>query len=129
LQYTGASAAVIASALADLVLVVHLAFIAFVVAGAGLLWRWPRLVWLHLPAALWGAGVEFSGTVCPLTPLENHLRALAGESGYAGGFVEHYLVALIYPQGLTRTWQWALGAGVLVLNVVLYALWLRSRRR
>jgi hypothetical protein len=120
---------VVASALADLVLVLHLAFIAFAVAGAVLLWRWPRLVWLHLPAALWGAFVESSGTICPLTPLENHFRALAGESGYAGGFVEHYLVALIYPQGLTRAWQWVLGAGVLVLNVVLYALWLRSRRR
>lgn len=117
-----------ASWLADAVVLVHLLFIAFVVAGAALLWRWPRLVWLHLPAAAWGAFVEFSGAICPLTPLENRLRALAGEAGYAQGFVEHYLLAL-YPQALTREVQLALGGAVLLLNLLLYALWLRSRRR
>jgi hypothetical protein len=119
----------LASVLADAVVLVHGLFIAFVVAGAALLWRWPRLVWLHLPAVLWGAYAEFSGAICPLTPLENRLRALAGEAGYAQGFVEHYLLALIYPQALTREVQLALGAAVLLLNLVLYALWLRSRRR
>jgi hypothetical protein len=118
----------LASWLADAVLVLHLLFIAFVVAGAALLWRWPRLAWLHLPAALWGAYAELSGTICPLTPLENRLRALAGEAGYAQGFVEHYLLALIYPAALTREVQLALGGAVLLLNLLLYALWLRSRR-
>jgi hypothetical protein len=118
----------LASWLADAVLVLHLLFIAFVVAGAALLWRWPRLAWLHLPAALWGAYAELSGTICPLTPLENRLRALAGEAGYAQGFIEHYLLALIYPAALTREVQFALGGAVLLLNLLLYALWLRSRR-
>lgn len=118
----------IASILADAVLVVHLAFIVFVVAGAALLWRWPRLAWLHVPAALWGAFAAASGTVCPLTPLENHLRSVAGEQGYAGGFVEHYLLPIIYPGALTPPVQWALGGAVIALNAVLYALWLRSRK-
>ena len=113
---------------ADAVVVLHAAFIAFVVAGAALLPRWPRLAWLHLPAAAWGAWIEFSGGVCPLTPLENRLRALAGGRGYAGGFVEHYLLPLIYPAGLTREAQFVLGAGVVVVNVALYARWIRSRQ-
>jgi hypothetical protein len=116
-----------ASLLADAVVALHLAFIVFVVGGALLLWRWPGLVWLHVPALLWGAFAELSGTVCPLTPLENRLRALAGEQGFRGGFVEHYLLPLIYPQALTRETQVLLGAGVLALNGVLYALWLRRR--
>ena len=118
----------LAAVLADAVVLVHGLFIAFVVAGAALLWRWPRLVWLHLPAVLWGAYAEFSGAICPLTPLENRLRALAGEAGYAQGFIEHYLLALIYPAALTREVQFALGGAVLLLNLLLYALWLRSRR-
>jgi hypothetical protein len=117
-----------ASLLADAVVALHLAFIVFVVAGAALLWRWPVLVWMHAPAALWAAFVELSGTVCPLTPLENRLRALAGEQGYRDGFVEHYLLPILYPQALTREMQWALGAAVLLINGVLYALWLRRRR-
>jgi hypothetical protein len=108
---------------------VHGLFIAFVVAGAALLWRWPRLVWLHLPAVLWGAYAEFSGAICPLTPLENRLRALAGEAGYAQGFVEHYLLPLIYPQALTHEVQLVLGTAVVAVNALLYALWLRPRRR
>jgi hypothetical protein len=119
----------LASALAGLVLLLHLAFVAFVVAGAALVWRWPRLAWLHLPAAAWGAFVEFSGTICPLTPLENHLRALAGRPGYGEGFVEHYLVPLVYPQALTRELQFALGGVVVALNALLYALLWRRRRR
>ena len=119
----------LASWLAGAVLVLHLLFIAFVVAGAALLWRWPRLAWLHVPAVLWGAYAELSGTICPLTPLENRLRALAGEAGYAQGFIEHYLLPLIYPAALTREVQLALGAAVVAVHVLLYALWLRSRGR
>ena len=117
------------SALADGVVLLHLAFIVFVVAGAALLFRWPRLVWLHLPALLWGAYAEFSGALCPLTPLENHLRALAGDAGYRGGFVEHYLIPLIYPAALTREWQTLLGLAVVAINAALYAGWIASRRR
>jgi hypothetical protein len=116
-----------ASVAADAVVVLHLLSILFVAFGAALLWRWPRVVWLHVPAMLWGVFAEWSGTVCPLTPLENRLRAIAGEDGYAGGFVDHYLLPLIYPAALTREIQWAIGAGVLVVNVVLYALWWRRR--
>ena len=118
-----------ASLAADAVLLLHGLFIAFVIAGAALLWRWPRVAWLHLPAALWGAYAELSGTLCPLTPLENSLRRLAGERGYDSGFIEHYLLPLIYPEGLTRETQWWLGAGVVLLNGLLYGLWAWSRHR
>ena len=115
--------------LADAVVLLHLLFIAFALAGGALvLWR-PRIAWLHLPAVAWAAYVEFSATICPLTPLENALRRSAGEAGYGGGFIEHYLMALIYPEGLTRPVQIALGLGVLLFNVVLYAWLLLSRRR
>src|SRR5690554_6401835 len=93
------------SSLAVFILIVHGAFIAFVVLG-GLLVLWkPRLMWLHLPALAWGATVVTMGWVCPLTPLENHFRSLAGQQGYDGGYIEHYLIALIYPEGLTRLLQ------------------------
>jgi hypothetical protein len=108
--------------LADVVLVLHLGFVLFVVAGAFLILRWPRMAWVQPPAALWGVLVEWSGWVCPLTPLENRLRAQGGAAGYAGGFVEHYLVPLLYPASLTRTVQLLLGATVLVVNVIAYAL-------
>jgi len=117
--------------LADAVLILHFAFIAFVVLGGLLVLRWPRLAWFHLPAAAWGAGIAFIGGICPLTPLENHLRALGGESGYSGGFIHHYLTSLIYPSGLTRTVQIALGVFVIVVNVAAYAvlLWRTKRGR
>ena len=108
--------------LAGVVLVLHLGFVLFVVAGAFLILRWPRIAWVQLPAALWGVLVEWSGWVCPLTPLENWLRAQGGAAGYRGGFVEHYLVPVLYPASLTRTVQVLLGATVLVLNVIGYAL-------
>jgi hypothetical protein len=114
---------------ADAVVLLHLAFIVFVVAGAVLLFRWPRVAWLHVPALLWGAYAEFSGALCPLTPLENRLRALAGDAGYSGGFVEHYLIPLIYPEALTREWQMLLGVVVVAINATLYALWIAWRRR
>jgi len=114
--------------LADLVLIVHAGFVAFVVLGALLALRWPRIAWVHVPVVLWGAGIEFLGGICPLTPLENHWRRLAGELGYPGGFVEHYLLSTLYPDGLTRQVQLALGALVLLINVVIYA-WMFLQRR
>ena len=114
--------------LADLVLLAHAGFVAFVVLGGLLVLRWPRLAWLHLPAVAWGVGIEFTGTICPLTPLENHLRALAHQQGYAGGFVEHYVFGLLYPEGLTRSVQLALGVLVVVINALMYAIvWRRHR--
>ena len=114
--------------LADAVLIGHLAFVLFVVVGGALVLRWPRLAWLHLPAAAWGVAIEFGGWICPLTPLENHLRQLAGQAAYEGDFIAHYLLAVLYPQGLTREIQWLLGSAVLVINAVVYAIWLRHRR-
>jgi hypothetical protein len=119
---------VIYSTLANVVLALHLGFVLFAVLGGLLVLRRPRIAWLHVPAAAWGAAIEFAGGICPLTPLENRLRALAGEQGYGGGFVEHYLLAWLYPEGLTRDVQFALGAGVLAINAVLYA-WLLGRHR
>ena len=114
--------------LADLVLVVHLAFVVFVVVGGLFALRWPRAAWIHLPAAAWGALIEFAGWVCPLTPLENRLRALAGRAGYAGGFIEHYVVPILYPGALTREIQIGLGVAVVLLNAAVYAVVLRRHR-
>lgn len=102
------------------VLLLHLAFVLFVVFGALLLARWPRLAWLHLPAAAWGFFIELSGRICPLTTLENLLRMRAGLGGYGESFVEHYLLRLIYPGSLTREVQLALAVGVAAINLVLY---------
>ncbi len=112
--------------LADLVVTLHLLFVAFVVLGGLLALRWRRVVWLHLPAAVWGALIEFAGWVCPLTPLEKWLRGLAGEAGYRGGFIEHYMLPVLYPAGLTRGVQLVLGAFVVGVNVAVY--WLVFRR-
>ena len=106
--------------LADLVLVAHLAFLLFVVLGGLLLFRWPRLAWVHAPCALWGMLAEYAGIICPLTPLENALRHRGGETGFAGGFIEHYLTAAVYPAGLTRGVQVALGTFALAVNVFVY---------
>jgi len=115
---------------ADAVLAAHLAFVLFVVCGGLLVLRTPRLAWLHLPAVAWGAFVELSGSICPLTPLEVTLRRGAGEAGYGGDFIEHYLAALIYPAGLTRELQMALGAAALLLNLIVYfVLWRRRSIR
>lgn len=108
--------------LADALVTVHAAFVLFVVAGGVAVIRWQHLAWLHAPAAAWGALVEFSGWVCPLTPLENAWRARAGEAGYSGGFVEHYVLRALYPAGLTRANQLVLGACVLIVNAAAYAL-------
>lgn len=115
---------------ADLLALAHLAFILFVCLGGLLAISRPRCAWLHVPAALWGIVVEFSGWVCPLTPLEWRLRELAGEAGYRGGFIEHCLIPLIYPPGLTMAVQWALGSLVVAANGILYGMaWRRRRRR
>jgi len=106
--------------MADLVLVAHLAFVAFVALGGFLVWRWRRLAWIHVPVALWGAVIVIVGFTCPLTPLENWLRKLGGKAGYQGGFIEHYVTAVVYPAGLTREAQLALGTAVLALNLVVY---------
>ena len=114
--------------LADSLVLIHLGFVLFVVLGGLLVLRWPRLAWLHLPAAAWGAWIEVSGWICPLTPLENHLRRLAGEAGYRGGFIEHYLLHVLYPEGLTRQDQLVLSAIVVAVNLVAYGLLLWRRR-
>ncbi len=113
---------------ADLLVVAHLAFIGFVLLGGLLALRWRWVPWVNLPAAVWGATVEFTGWICPLTPLENRLRAAAGESGYDSGFIEHYLLPLLYPAGLTPAIQLWLGGLVIAVNVAVYTVvWLRSR--
>jgi Protein of Unknown function (DUF2784) len=115
--------------LASLLLTIHLAFVLFVVLGGLLVLKWPRVAWAHLPAATWGVLIEYSGWICPLTPLENWLRARGGESGYAGGFVEHYLLRTLYPEGLTRRDQLVLGTLVLAINVAAYAAVVARKRR
>ena len=119
----------IAGLAADALVIVHLAFVAFVVAGGFLAIRRPRLAWLHVPAALWGAWVEFTASICPLTPLENAFRRRAGETGYEGGFIEHYLTPILYPEGLTAVQQRWIGGLVVAVNVAAYALAIRSARR
>lgn len=114
--------------LADALVLLHFAFVCFVVGGGLLVLRWPRLAWVHLPAAAWGVLIEFVGFVCPLTPLEVWLRHRGGQAGYTGGFVDHYVVAVLYPAGLTRSVQLVLGLLVLALNAAVYwHLW-RHRR-
>lgn len=110
---------------ADLTVVLHLAFILLVVLGGLFVLRWPKAALVHLPTAAWGAWIEITGGVCPLTTLENRLRILAGQEGYAGGFIDHYLVPVIYPPGLTRTHQLWIAGGVVLLNLVVYGLVLR----
>jgi hypothetical protein len=117
--------------LADFVVIVHGAFVVFVVLGGLLVLRNIRWAWVHLPAAIWGAWVEFAGQICPLTPLENHLRHLAGERGYTGGFIEHYIIPLMYPAGLTRETQLVLGYVLVAINLGAYgvAVWRMYRAR
>lgn len=105
---------------ADGVLLIHLAFVIFVVAGGLLVLRWRRIMWLHVPAVMWGAAIEFGGWICPLTPLENEIRQRGGGAGYQGDFVEQYLLPVLYPADLTRTLQMLLGSLVLVVNVAIY---------
>ena len=119
----------VATILADVLVLLHLLFVVFVMTGGFLLVRWPRLLWLHLPAAAWGAFIEFSGGICPLTPLENSLRVLGGGSAYSGDFVERYLLPLLYPAQLTPALQQVLGALVVGVNLLAYALAYRAWQR
>lgn len=111
---------------ANLIVLLHFGFVCFVVGGGVLVLRWRRLAWLHIPAALWGAMIEYKGGLCPLTPLEQSLRQAGGEAGYAGGFVEHYILPVLYPDYLTRDVQFVLGTLVVVINVSVYG-WLVAR--
>jgi hypothetical protein len=110
---------------ADFVLVVHLLFIGFVVFGSFLAWRWPRLIWVQLPAMIYGALVELVGFACPLTGLQNYLLRRGGQAGYRGGFISHYLIQIIYPPGLTRSIQIGLGLFVVAVAVIGYGGYLR----
>jgi hypothetical protein len=115
--------------LADLVVVVHSAFVLFVVFGGLLVLHRPRVMYLHLPAVAWGAFIEFAGAICPLTPLENLLRQRAGLAGYQGGFIEHYVLPVLYPAGLTRKVQLVLGAFVITSNLIIYGIVIARARR
>ena len=111
---------------AEAVVAVHFAFVLFVAFGALLALKWRRILWIQIPAAIWGAAIELTGGTCPLTPLENYLRYRGGEAGYSGGFLEHHLIPLLYPPGLTRPVQFLLAAVVVVLNGLIY--WYVLRR-
>ncbi len=114
--------------LADIVVVAHMAFVIFVVVGGlAVYWR-PWVLWVHIPAVLWGVSIEWAGAVCPLTLVENWLRNQAGEAGYAGDFIQQYLLPTLYPAGLTREIQIVLGAAALGINIgVYFSLWRRRR--
>ncbi len=111
--------------LADAVVLAHTLFVAFVVLGGFLAWRWRWVAWLHVPAAVWGVAIEYRGWICPLTPLENAFRTRAGLEGYRGGFVEHYVLPVLYPAGLTPSRQIALGSFALAVNLLAYAVLVR----
>jgi hypothetical protein len=114
---------------ADFIVFLHFLFILFVVFGGLLLFKWKWAAWLHVPAAVWGALIEFVGWVCPLTPLENKLRLAGGDEPYSVSFIEQYIAPLVYPSGLTRDIQVELGIGVVVINVVIYAVFFLKRSR
>jgi hypothetical protein len=113
---------------ADAVLLLHLGFVLFVVLGGLLVLRWPRVAWLHLPAATWGVLVEYTGWICPLTPLENSFRTLGGQTTYSGSFIQHYIQPVLYPAGLTRATQVVLGSLLLILNLAAYGVVISRKR-
>jgi hypothetical protein len=114
--------------LADLIVAVHALFVLFVAVGGLLALRWPRVAWVHIPAALWGAFIELTGRICPLTPLENRIRDEAGQAGYQGDFIAHYVLPVIYPAGLTYKAQLTLGVLVIAANIAIYSIvWRRTR--
>ena len=115
--------------LADVTVVLHLAFVLFVVLGGLLVLRYPRAAWVHIPAAVWGAWIEFAGWICPLTPLENWLRERGGDVGYSSSFVERYIIPTLYPAVLSQRLQWILGGVVIVVNAAIYVIVYRRRRR
>jgi hypothetical protein len=112
--------------LADLIVFIHFSFILFVIFGGFLVLKWRKLIWFHLPAAAWGALIEFAGWICPLTTLENRLRSVSG-GGYASSFIERYIIPVIYPPALTREIQVALGLAVILLNLFVYRKLVRKR--
>jgi hypothetical protein len=114
---------------ADTVIAIHVGFVLFVVIGGLLVLRWPWMVWLHVPAAVWGVFIEYAGWVCPLTPLENYLRERGGVTTYSGDFIEHYVFQLLYPAQLTRGMQMFLGSVALAVNACIYWRLFRTRRR
>ena len=114
---------------ADGVVLLHLAYIVFVAIGGLLVLRWPKLAWVHLPAAAWGVLVELTGWICPLTPLENRLRVATGGAEYSGGFIDRYIMPIVYPPGLTPSLQIGLGCAVIALNLMVYGLIFRYRQR
>ncbi len=115
---------------AEFVLLTHFSFVVFVVVGGFVALRWPKLIYVHVPAAVWGAWIEFAGWICPLTPLENSLRRMAGDAGYEGGFIEHYLLGVLYPRGLTTQVQVILGITVIAVNILAYGLyWKRHHQQ
>lgn len=113
---------------ADFILLLHFSFIAFVVAGGLLVFKWRRLIWLHIPAVIWGALIVISGWICPLTPVENMLRQAGGAANYSGSFIERYLIPVIYPSALSRTMFIAMGIGVIVINATLYIILFVKRK-
>jgi Protein of Unknown function (DUF2784) len=115
--------------LADLVLVVHLGFVLFVVLGGLVVLKWPRVAWLHVPAAAWGVLIEYTAWICPLTPLENSFRVRGGQAGYGSGFIEHYIQPLLYPAGLTRGTQIVVGSLALLVNLSAYGVVIARRKR
>jgi hypothetical protein len=115
--------------MADLIVALHFAFVVFVALGGLLVLRWPRVAWLHVPAVIWGALIEFTGWICPLTPLENRLRRASGQEGYEGDFIARYILPALYPNGLTRRDQLMLGGMALAINLAIYTLvFIRHRR-
>lgn len=114
--------------LADTVLLLHLAFVLFAMFGGILILRNAKWIWLHLPALLWGVAVQWADLICPLTPLENRLRAMGGEEVYSGGFIEHYVTKLLYPDALTLELRYVLGVVLIAINVVVYAKVVLHRR-
>jgi hypothetical protein len=114
---------------ADIVIIIHLLFILYVALGGLIVLRWNKTIFLHVPAALWGALIMFMGWICPLTYVENDLRKYAGQEVYSEGFIEHYIIPIIYPETLTREWQISVGIFVLLLNVIVYAVVVRRRFR
>ena len=113
--------------LADLVVILHFSFVIFAVLGGLLAFIWHRIIWLHIPVVLWAVFIELSGHICPLTPLENSLRLKSGSGSYSGGFVENYIMPVLYPIGLTREIQLLLGGTVLLINIIIYWQLLRHR--
>lgn len=117
--------------LVDALVAFHFGFVAFVITGGLLVLRWRRVMWLHLPAVAWGIWIELSGGICPLTPLENRLRGHGGQAGYAGSFVDHYIMPVLYPEGLTRNLQFTIAGLIVLINGACYGylLWRRRRRQ